>query len=180
MSVEPGDPASAAPGPSVSMKFSYTRDDLAHAFHSTFTAQRGVRFNVFMAICLVALGLWLVGDPKHGLLALACLVVSGVFVALVAFAWFFEAGIAIRREPRYRDTYDLTFDDAGVSFRKKGKESQLPWTIYTHAVAHAHGWQLHFGRDDFSIIPARVLASDEDRATFAALVEAHIPRLERR
>ena len=166
--------------PAVRLRFAYARDDLAHAMRVNFASQTAVRFNAFMAVCLVALGLWLVGDPKSGLLALACLLVGGVFIALVAMTWFFGADIAIRREPKYRETYDLAYTDAGVIFRKLGKESLLPWTIYSHAVAHAHGWLLHHGRDAFTIIPARAFASEADSATFAALVAAHIPRIERR
>ena len=167
-------------GPAVTLRFAYERDDLAHALRLNFAGQPAVRFNAFMAACLVALGLWLVGDAKSGLLALACLAVGGVFIALVAVTYYFGPDIAMRREPKYRESYDLTYSDAGVAFRKQGRESLLPWTIYTHAVAHAHGWLLHHGRDAFTIIPDRAFASEADRATFAALVAAHIGRIERR
>ena len=128
----------------------------------------------------MALGVWLVGDQKSGLLALACLAVGALFIALVAITFFFGADIALLREPKYRESYDLSYTDAGVTFRKSGRETLLPWSIYTHAVAHDHGWLLHHGRDAFTIIPARAFASEADSATFAAVVAAHVPLVERR
>ena len=116
---EPRDEKTPGSGPAVTLRFAYARDDLAHAMRVNFASQTAVRFNAFMAVCLVALGLWLVGDPKSGLLALTCLLVGGVFIALVAMTWFFGADIAIRREPKYRESYDLAYTDAGVTFKSQ-------------------------------------------------------------
>lgn len=167
-------------GASVRLCFTYTREDIADAFRINMGTLRGIRFNILLSIGLIAVGAGLsISGASSGIGTLAIVAGAG-FLALMALSWFYGADVAMRREPKYRNAYDLTFSDAGVQFRMKDVESRLQWGIYSHAIAHASGYLLYHGRASYTIIPGRAFANSDDQANFDALVAAHIPRVERR
>ncbi len=171
-----GDGSPEAAARAVTVRFAYARDDLARAIRANFFAQPGIRFNTFVSVCLVAIGLWPRGDGASGGLALASLIAGASFMALLLAMWFFSPDIAMWREPKYRQSYDLTFSDAGVTFRKNGAGSTLPWSIYSRAVADGDGCLLYHRDGSWVLVPGRAFASSGDRAIFEALIAGHVPR----
>lgn len=164
----------------MTLRFSYERDDIARAIRANFFSQAGIRFNTTLALCLIALGLWLSVGGAAGGLALASFIAGAGFIALLLIMWIFSPDIALWREPKYREFYNLTYSDSGVTFRKGGVATNLPWSIYSHVVAEASCYRLHHGTESWIVLPARAFFSLQDRARFEALLAAHVPRVERR
>lgn len=168
------------PGAGVTLRFTYERQDLAHATRANFGSQSRLRFNAIAAAGLIALGIWLRTDEASRGLGLAGIIVGAGFITLLAVMWLFGPDIALWRDPKYRAPYDLTFSDDGIHFRTANIDSHLQWSIYSHALQHPNGYLLYHGPNAYTILPARVFANAAERTTFDALLAAHVPRLERR
>ena len=86
---------------------------------------------------------------------------------LVIRRWF-------KQNPKFRETYHLVLDQAGMHFRTKSIDSHITWDHFTKVLEDDRMWLLVYGTRMYSVIPKRVLKGDADVARFKALVGQNI------
>ena len=152
----------------VELAFTYTEDEYIDAARFFYTRGADTGFMLYLGLAVLACALlfaWLGGDPYLAGLAL--------FVGAALLAWRRYAHSTLprmhfRRNPKFREPYELTFADGGILFRSRGMESRLEWGFYAKALETPDYFFLVYGKDMFSLIPKRVL---RDRRQEAALRE---------
>lgn len=77
--------------------------------------------------------------------------------------WFF------RRNPKFRETYRLTFSEEGIHFQTASIDSQIAWTHYSRVVEGREVILLIYGTRMYTVIPTRAFADAAQRAAFLDL-----------
>lgn len=85
---------------------------------------------------------------------------------LLARHWF-------RSNPKFRERYELTFEDAGIHFRTPTIDSKLAWATYDRVLENERVWLLVYGPRMYTVLPKRAFDVEAAR-TFVTLVQKHI------
>jgi len=81
-----------------------------------------------------------------------------------------------RRDPKFREKYDLTFSDEGVAVKTFQIDSKLAWSLYTKVIEGSDMYLLIYGKDlrMMTAVPKRVFKSRDEEIEFRDLVRRHI------
>jgi hypothetical protein len=164
-----------AGGPgAVELSFKYTEEEYTSAARAFYLRTPHTKFHFYLGAAVLVCSLLfaaLAGDPYLG----ATLFVIG----LVVMAWRYYAEYALprlhfRRNPKFRDAYELRFGEEGILFRSKGMESRLEWGFYSKVWETPDFYYLVYGRDMFSLIPKRAFRGGRQEAAFRDLLRRKI------
>jgi hypothetical protein len=161
----------------VNLSFRYLESDYVRALRTHFASRLRLRFDIFVAVFLAAVGVFLWRSPDCHWLGVAGVIVATVFVLILIAAFTVVPPLAFRREPKFRDEYCLTFSPEGIHFRTAHIDSQLQWSLYSRALVDAHSYLLYHGSRQFTVIPKRVFQSAEQRQAFEQLLVQHISQI---
>ena len=75
-----------------------------------------------------------------------------------------------RADPKFRETYRLTFSAGGIRFRTASIDALIQWTHYTRMLEDRRLCLLIYGSRMFSVIPKRAFTSEAELSAFRALV----------
>jgi len=127
-------------------------------------------------IVLAGIGVyeWRSGSPVFGIILLC---ISGAFAILLIAAFTVIPHYSFRRQPKFRDEYSLTFSPEGIHFRTAHIDSQLQWSLYSHALKDGHSFVLYYGSQQFTIIPRRVFENATQSETFERLLTQNVPKV---
>jgi len=81
------------------------------------------------------------------------------------------------RNPKFREPYDLTFDDDGIRFRTPTIDSRLRWETYSRVLEDERVWLLVYGPRMYTVLPKRAF-DEAGQRTFRELVSRHVGRRE--
>ncbi len=164
----------------VVLSFRYSEEDVVRAMRAHFASTLRLRVDAVVAVLLLAAGIYWLRNPDLEWFAIFCFVASGVLLLIPAAAFLLIPRLAFRGQGKYRDDYSLTFSDNGIHFRTVHIDSQLQWSLYTHALVNAHSYLLYYGSRTFSIIPKRVFRDQEQQAAFDKLLSQNVTRIVRK
>ena len=130
---------------------------------------------------------WAKGDK----VAAVVLLLLGVFgIAMVGIRWWtlvwfplaivewfswldpyrFRVRFYLARNPKFLETYQLTFSDAGIHFKTKSIESDIAWTHYQRILENESVILLLYGTWMYSVIPIRAFTNSVQLAAFRSLI----------
>ena len=82
--------------------------------------------------------------------------------------------IFFKRNPRFLETYHLTFSDSGVHFKTKSIDSNIAWTLYTRVLQNESVILLIYATRLYTVIPRRAFRDDSQLAAFNSLVDRYV------
>lgn len=85
-----------------------------------------------------------------------------------------------KRNPKFQETYHLTFDDTGMHFQTASIDSHINWDYYTRVIENDRMWLLMYGSDLYSLIPKRAFKNEEERLHFREFLAQNISASSRR
>jgi hypothetical protein len=86
-------------------------------------------------------------------------------------AWYF-----FKRNPKFLETYRLTFSDSGIHFKTASIDSNIAWTHYNRVLEDERVMLLIYGPRMYTVIPKRVFADSAQLEAFRELVGRKIER----
>ena len=86
-----------------------------------------------------------------------------------------QVRVFFKRNPKFLETYRLSFSDAGLHFTTESFDSRIAWTHYTRVLENDRVILLIYGQRMYTVIPRRVFSDDSQYAVFMSLVRRHIP-----
>jgi hypothetical protein len=99
-----------------------------------------------------------------------------VWFPLAALEWFhvldlgpWAARAAFGGNPKFREPYELAFDDAGIHFKTPTIDSQLAWATYTRVLEDERVWLLVYGPRMYTVLPKRAFDTNSTEALRALL-----------
>ena len=121
----------------VNLSFRYAEQDYVRALRAHYASRLRLPLDiaVIAAVAIVGAYEWRSGSHGFGIISLC---VSGVLAVMLVAAFAVIAGVAFRRQPKFRDEYSLTFSPQGIHFRTTHIDSDLKWDMYTWALIDAH------------------------------------------
>jgi len=145
--------------------------------HAHYASRLRLKLDAAVAVATALLGiyLWQSLNSRYWGIGLVCL--SAVLGLMLVAAFGVIPKLVFHREPKFRDEYSLTFSPEGIHFRTAHIDSQLQWSMYSHAVVDAHSFVLYYGVHSFTVIPKRVLETAEQLAAFDRLIKEKIPKV---
>jgi hypothetical protein len=139
---------------------------------------RSADFKIRVAVCalysvaFISLIWWLGFAPEFTFL----LVLLAFFPFLIAFlhllVWPRQA---FRRDPKFRDEYQLQFSDDGIQFRTPQIDALIQWDLYTKVIENERFYLLVYGRHMLSVIPKRAFQSAQQQEAFDQLLRRKLP-----
>ena len=144
---------------------------------SHYASRMRPRFDVVIAVLLAAAGAYLWRSPSTHSSGVFAVGASAVIVIFLGAAFIIIPTLVFRLEPKYRDDYSLVFSPEGIHFRTVHIDSQLQWSLYSHALVDTNSYILYSGSRRFSIIPKRVFQSSEQQKAFEQMLGQHIPKI---
>lgn len=159
------------------LSFRYSEQDYVRAMHAHYASRLRLKLDAAVAVATALLGiyLWQSLNSRYWGIGLVCL--SAVLGLMLVAAFGVIPKLVFHREPKFRDEYSLTFSPEGIHFRTAHIDSQLQWSMYSHAVVDAHSFVLYYGVHSFTVIPKRVLETAEQLAAFDRLIKEKIPKV---
>lgn len=83
-----------------------------------------------------------------------------------------------RRNPKFRETFHLEFDDSGIHFCTASIDSKLAWSQYTRILEDKRVWLLVYGPRMYTVLPKRAFTPESQRI-FRALPDRNLPGAQR-
>jgi hypothetical protein len=154
----------------VQLSFTYTEDEYISAARFFFSRAHDAKFRFYLFLGFLAGALliaWLSGDVY-----VAATILIPVLLVLARY-WYAYSTLPrsyFRRNPKFRDPYELTFSDGGIVFRSKGVESRLEWGFYTKVLETPEHFFLVYGKDMFSLIPKRAFRDPRQESVFREML----------
>lgn len=81
-----------------------------------------------------------------------------------------------RRNPKFLETYHLTFGSEGIRFRTATIDSLIQWAFYTRMLEDRRLCLLVYGSHMYTVVPKRAFESEAGASAFRALVAANVGR----
>lgn len=162
-------------GSSVRVAFRYTETDYTRGLRLHYANTLHPKRDGIISIVMVVAGayFWLTTDPQW--IGVILMVVSALLILLLLAAFVVVPKLAFRREPKFRDDYNLTFSTEGIYFQTAHIDSYLKWETYTHVLADSNSYVLYYGKSSLTVIPKRVFESVSQRQSFEELLVKFIP-----
>lgn len=162
-------------GAAINLAFTYTRAEyLRAARHYLFAAKTiTVRSIVLVGLLLafaVVYGLY--DGFKAG--SVTILVLGAVVTALGLILYFYIPARVWRKTEKYQNEYHLGFSPEGIHFVTKGIDSRLGWETYARFWESAEFFYLVSGAQQYTIVPKRVFAGEEQTEAFRQLAAAKV------
>jgi len=134
------------------------------------------RLDGTLAILLLAVGIYCLHSDLRSF-GLFSFCASAVLILILTVAFALNPYLAFRQQPKYRDDYLLTFSENGIHFQTAHVDSQLEWSLYSHALVNTHSYLLYYGSRTFTIVPKRVFQNQEQRVAFDNLLSKNVARI---
>jgi hypothetical protein len=164
----------------INLSFRYAENDYVRALRAHYASQLRLPLDILVIIVLIGAGAYLWRSPSLHWLAVVGIALAVVFALMLIAAFTVIPALVFRREPKFRDDYSLVFSPEGIHFRTAHIDSQLQWSMYSRALIDAHSYVLYYGSRQFTVIPKRVLQSDDQRQAFEKMLAERIPNIIRR
>jgi hypothetical protein len=164
----------------VDLSFRYLESDHVRALRAHYASRLRLRLDIVFCAALAVAGIYLWQTPGSRWLGVAFFSIAAFFGLMLVAAFTVIPRWVFRREPKFRDEYSLTFSSEGIRFLTAHIDSQLQWSMYSHALVDAHSYMLYYGTHQFTVIPKRVLQSSEQQQVFERLLTQHVSNIVRR
>lgn len=79
-----------------------------------------------------------------------------------------------KHNPKFRETYHLSIDEPGISFRTATIDSHLKWDSYSRLLENESLFLLIYGSRMYTVIPKRAFHTAADLNTFRDLVSGKV------
>ena len=99
---------------------------------------------------------------------------GAVLLALVAYALLLLPTLIYRSQPKLKSEYRLIFSDDGIGFKTDEIDSMLKWSIYHSWLRDDEFYIMYHGKRDLSVVPRRVLTSQDNDERFSNLLKRKI------
>ena len=154
--------------------FTYTEEEYTAAARLFYARTTHTKTNFILSLLALAagfVGIVLTGDSFVWLL----LMTAGFILLVFSYiAHFVTPRQHYRRNPQFREQYNLRFAEEGILFRSKGAESKLEWSFYSDVCETADFYLLLYGKDMFTLIPKRAFGDDRHEAAFRNMLERKV------
>jgi hypothetical protein len=110
-------------------------------------------------------------------LAILSLSVASIFAVMLVSAFLIIPPLVFRREPKFLDTYSLTFSEDGIHFSTAHIDSNLEWSLYSRALVDPCSYILYHGRQSFTVIPKRAFQDVDQQNAFEQLLTKKILKI---
>jgi YcxB-like protein len=159
------------------IEFTYTEADYLAASRLFFFRSPEVLIRLIVSFILLLIGAVLitalVSDfPVGAAIALTLLVEAALLYNVLVRApqQFF------RGDGKFRDKYEMTFSDEGLSIKTRQIDSKLAWSLYTKVLEAPNFYLLVYGKEIrmMTMVPKRAFRSQLQENAFRELVARHI------
>jgi hypothetical protein len=165
--------ATEAPAP-LEVTFTYTEKEYTAAARYIYSRTLHTKTNLILSPLALAagfVGIVLTGDSLIWGVLMSAGFILFVFSYVVHFAMPRQQ---YRRNPKFREQYNLRFAEEGILFHSKGAESKLDWNFYSDVCETEDSYFLIYGKDMFTLIPKRAFGDDHREAAFRNMLERKI------
>lgn len=157
----------------VAIAFQYTEaeyTDAVRLYHRRTGRGPGRKMDVLVAVATFALGAFMWVQDGYAPLRLALMVLSVLFLGILAALHWVVPRIWFRRDPKFQDAYELRFDEKGLYFNTRNMDSTIGWEFYQQVIEDGKFFLLVFGKNQFTVVPKRAFASEAEIERFRSLV----------
>jgi len=82
--------------------------------------------------------------------------------------------IYFKTNPKFKDTFNLTFHEDGIKFKTNMIDSNLDWALYSKLLEDKNIIVLKYSTNDYTVIPKRAFANENDLIAFLELSKRKI------
>jgi len=158
----------------INLTFTYTEDEYTSAARFFYARTIHTKFNFFFGILALLssfVGVLLTGDS----IIWFFLMFTGFILLVFSYlAHFVTPRQHYRRNPKFREQYNLQFSEDGILYQSKGIESRLEWSLYSTVWETSGFYFLVYGKDMFTLIPKRVFNSSKQETSFRDMLKRKI------
>lgn len=158
----------------IAFHLQYTPAELRAAtrFHLSGTVRRTIE--VVGGVLLIAMGAAFLTFYGYSLSFVALLALAPLLVFSLAWlSWI--TWLTYRKEPLFRDPFDLAFTEDGILYTSLKVNSRMEWPIFKKWRENDRMFLLHYGANMFVTIPKRVFQDPSQIDRFRELIDARIP-----
>ncbi len=162
---------------SLCLKFKYSEKEYAEAVKWYYSQSLNIKLDVVISVILICFGsiLWISGSES--ILNKLLVLLGCILLLMIVFALYVNPKRTFRQEPKFRDEYNLRFNDEGILFETEHINSTIAWNHYSQAKENKDFFYLIYGKYMFTIIPKRAFMNKEEEEEFRKLV---VGRLEKK
>jgi len=159
----------------VTLQFTYTEAEQVRAIRLYYDKNYNGKFDVLVCIVGIAFGLLLGTQLNDWQNAKYLFLLFGLLLTLIGYCYLVLPYKIYRNDPKVKEEYRLTFDDAGLHFQTKDIDSQIGWGLYNKVWRDRELIVLVHGKRTMTILPLRAFNSPADVEAMNSLLSRHIP-----
>lgn len=161
---------------SLNLKFKYSEKEYAEAVRWYYSKSFNIKVDIIISVILIFLGslFWITGNDtslNKILVLLGC-----ILLLMILYVLYVNPKRAFKQEPKFRDEYNLSFNDERILFKTEHINSTIDWNHYSQVKENKDFFYLIYGKYMFTIIPKRTFMSKKDEEIFRKLVEEKIEK----
>jgi hypothetical protein len=99
---------------------------------------------------------------------------GAVLLTMVAYVTFLLPRIVYHSQPKLKSEYRLSFSDEGILFKTDNIDATLQWSLYQSWRSDEEFYILYHGKRDLSVVPRRVLRTEDADRHFREMLERNI------
>ncbi|GJM78715.1 YcxB family protein [Paenibacillus timonensis] len=155
------------------LNYQYSEREFITAMNQNLNLKR-LAFDVVLAVGLLVYGFYLISINLAVLLAAFLVALSVLFVFMILVRIIVVPRVVFRREPKYREEYELVFQEDEILFTAGGLDSIIKWDFYKSIRETKDFIYLIYSKNGCSIIPKRAFQNNEEQEIFIKFVRSKI------
>lgn len=161
---------------SLNLKFKYSEKEYAEAVRWYYSKSLNIKVDIIISVILIFLGslFWISGNDTS--LNKILVLLGFILLLMILYVLYVNPKRAFKQEPKFRDEYNLSFNDERILFKTEHINSTIDWNHYSIVKENKDFFYLIYGKYMFTIIPKRTFMSKKDEEIFRKLVEEKIEK----
>ncbi|WEK56049.1 MAG: YcxB family protein [Candidatus Cohnella colombiensis] len=156
------------------LSFKYSEREFIKAMN-----QSDGEYKHIIPVSLIAVALLVYGINQYmngsNTIFVASIIVIPIILMFVLIARFIIVPrIVFRKEPKYKEEYQLEFLEDEILFTAGALKSSIPWSFYKQVNETKEFMYLKYSRRGFAIIPKRIFKNEEETGKFRSLISRKI------
>ncbi|MCM3626246.1 YcxB family protein [Paenibacillus glycanilyticus] len=156
------------------LNFKYSEREFIRGMNQSNGDSKRLLVDFIITLALLGFGIYLYVNGSNGLLVAFLIVISIVSMFIMFARLIIVPRVIFRKEPKYKEEYELEFLEEEIRFTAGALKSSIPWSFYKKIKETKEFIYLVYSKRGFAIIPKRVFDTPEGMKNFLSLISSKI------
>jgi hypothetical protein len=156
--------------------FKYSEKEFIRAMNQSYGDSKRILVDSIIGIALLVFGIYQYMNGANEFFTAFLIIISILFLFILLARVVIVPRVIYKREPKYKEEYQLEFAEDEIHFTAGALKSSIPWSFYKAMKETKEFIYLVYSKRGFAIIPKRIFRTEEEISTFRSLITRKISK----